>query len=119
METSGLVGRFRLPGEEDHGHVPRGLLLAQRTVDIVAADEGHHHVEQHEVRRRCARAAHRFEAVPGEHRVEARVAQRIAQDASQLIVVVDDEDTLGHVAIGIARGNRAGNDETVPGRWDA
>ena len=89
LEAEDLVDLLGLRGEHDDRH---GAARAQAPAHLEAVEPGHHHVEHDEVERRLAEARQRLPAVDRLHDLVAVLAQRVAEQRLDRLLVVDEQD---------------------------
>ena len=73
-------------------------LFRQALRHLEAVETGHHHVEQHEIGSQGSCSGERFLAVTGHRDLVSGRAEVDLDEASDVGVVVDDEDRLSHLA---------------------
>ena len=83
------LGAGRLPGrDDDHGHL---AAFPDGSQHLVAALEGQHQVQQHQVRLFRVGQAHAVGAGEGLHHPHSPFAQDLGQQVTGLPVVLDDQ----------------------------
>ena len=90
-------------------------LLAQLLVHREPVHVGHHDVEEHEVGEVESRRAHGLAAVGGGLHVVPGHLERLGDEPADVGLVVDDEDSLGHLFTLLPAGSGAASDRRSTG----